>query len=61
MGGQEREVGDIILASEPSPYMKPCPKCGALMPKNVKGRWNCAYVLDPHIIELAKADKAAKK
>ena len=43
-----------------SPYMTPCPNCGALMPKNVKGCWNCAYVLDPHIIELAKAAKEAK-
>jgi len=43
-----------------SPYLRPCPRCGALMPKNVKGCWNCGYVLDSQIIELAKADKEAK-
>jgi len=43
-----------------SQYLKPCPRCGALMPKNVKGCWNCGYVLDPHLIALAKSAEGAK-
>jgi len=49
-----------MLAPESSPYMRFCPKCGALMPKTVKGCWNCGYVLDPRLIELTKPAKEEK-
>jgi len=43
-----------------SPYLMSCPKCGALIPRNLVGCWSCGECLDPHIIELAKAAKEAK-
>ncbi len=49
-----------MLAKEPSPYLKPCPSCGATIPTNIKGCWGCGKILDPHIIELAEAAKESE-
>lgn len=40
--------------------MRPCPHCGAEIPKNIKGCWSCGEILDPHIIELAEKAEAAR-
>ena len=44
-----------MTTEQPTPYLRSCPKCGAKIPKNIKGCWSCGYVLDSHIIELAKS------
>ena len=49
-----------ILHQEPSPYMRPCPRCGVNIPTSIKGCWSCGEVLDPRLIELAKAAKESK-
>ena len=41
----------------PIPYLKPCPRCGVIIPINIKGCWSCGEVLDHHLIELAKPAK----
>ena len=38
----------------PSPYLKHCPRCGVIIPINIKGCWSCGKVLNPHLIELAE-------
>lgn len=49
-----------MLAPE-TEYMRICPTCEKQIPNQVVICWNCGECLDPHILELAKADKAAKK
>lgn len=41
------------------PDLKPCPRCGTIIPANIKCCWRCGEVLDPRLIELA--DKSGVK
>jgi len=43
-----------MLAPEPSPYLKTCPRCGVNIPTNIKGCWSCGEILDHRLIELAE-------
>lgn len=43
------------LDIEPDSYMMPCPACGAIIPRNLKGCWKCGAVLDRHLRELKEA------
>ena len=43
------------VATEPVLAMRACPGCGAIIPRNLKGRWSCGEVLDPRRRELKEA------
>jgi len=45
------------MTTEPSLYLRFCPKCQAKIPLNIKICWGCGKVLDPHLIELATGVK----
>ena len=48
------------MTTEPSLYLKFCPRCQKKIPLSCKICLNCGKVLDPRLIELAKPTKEAE-